>query len=62
MVASVALGDVCGLGATGGEAGFMLSAGTGKREIWTRADAKPQMLAPAKHGLQWDNHMMPVTI
>lgn len=62
MVASVPLDDVCGLGATGEAAGFMLSAGTGRREIWTRDDVKPQALAQAGHGLQWDNHMMPAIV
>ena len=62
MVASVKLGDVCGLAANGEAGGFMLSAGTGKREIWTRESARPQLLTAAAHGVQWDNHMMPADI
>jgi hypothetical protein len=62
MIASVPLDDVCGLGASGEPGGFMLSAGTGEREIWMRGSERPQMLAGVDHGLQWDNHMMPVAI
>ena len=62
MIASVPLGDVCGLAAATEAGGFVLSAGTGRRELWTQPDSKPQPLAAAPDGLQWDNHMMPVTI
>src|SRR3546814_8388623 len=59
MVASVPLGDVCGLGASGEAGGFVLSAGTGKREAWRQGSAQPRMLSATERRLQWDNHMMP---
>lgn len=62
MVASVPLADVCGLGASDEAGGFMLSAGTGKREIWRQDSVQARMLSAAERRLQWDNHMMPVSI
>lgn len=62
MVASVPLGDVCGLAAGDAAGGFMLSAGTGKREVWQQDGTPARMLSATEQRLQWDNHMMPVLI
>lgn len=55
------LADVCGIGASGGKGGFMLSAGTGARLLWKEGLSLLRPEADAAHRLRWDNHMMTVS-
>lgn len=55
------MADGCGVAPAGGRGRYLLSGGTGDRELFDLKSGEARALAPTP-GRRWDNHILPVTV